>query len=92
MTRVVIWKRFYKNTKFYDRSSYSEETEKDTNAKSKKASNKEKPYLLKCYERDLIVEKGGKLSGSNSSEDEEAEINFQQSYHKEQSWWNQEKL
>ena len=72
-----------KNTKFYDKSSDSDAGEKHSNLKNKKIK-KEKPYLLKDYERDLIVEKGGILSDSNGSEDEEEETSLPKSYYQEQ--------
>ena len=68
-------------TKFYDESSDSEGDKKKVKSEGKKSTKKEKPYLLKDYERDLIVEKGGKLS---ESEGEDCEENLPKSYHEEQ--------
>ena len=75
-------KIYDKSAKFFDRTSDSEASD-DSNRKYKKTSKKEKPYLLKDYERDLIVEKGGILSDSDS-EDEEEERNLPKSYYEEQ--------
>ena len=73
------------STKFYDESSESEGEKKKTKSHGKKSSKKEKPYVLKDYERDLIVKKGGKISESEGeSEDENCEENLPKSYQEEQ--------
>ena len=75
-------KIYDKNTTFYADSSSDSEGKNHLKSKSegRKSSKKTKPYLLKDYERDLIVEKEGKLSESEDEDDG----NFPKSYHEEQ--------
>ncbi len=60
-------KIYDKSVKFYEETSDSEESEKPST--SKKKSKDRKPYLLKDYERDLIVKKAGRLSDADSDND-----------------------
>ncbi len=76
--------RIYDNTtKFYKNSSDSDESQNVSTKKEK--SKKKKPYLLKDYERDFIVQKGGKFSDDDTSDDNEAtRKDLPKSYHEEQ--------